>query len=50
MPPTTTTPWPPEPMDTRELLRTPRRWPTVTVYLTVVTILFVGLCLIGTAR
>ena len=43
--PTMTPPWAPEPMDTRDLLRrVPRQWPTTTLYLVGVTVLFGLLC------
>jgi hypothetical protein len=43
--PTTTPPWAPDPMATRDLLRqVPRRWPTTTLYLAGVGLLFGALC------
>jgi hypothetical protein len=48
MPPTTP-PWAPEP-DSRDLMRVHRRWPTTTLYVVAVTVLFVLLCWAETAR
>ena len=43
MPPTTP-PWAPEVMDRRDLLSVPRRWPTTTIYVAAVVIVFALLC------
>jgi hypothetical protein len=47
--PTMTPPWAPD-METRDLLRVPRRWPTTTWYLSGVTVLFGLLCWMEAAR
>ena len=47
---TTTPRWAPEPVNDRDLLRVPRRWPITTLYVIGVTILFVVLCLAEAAR
>lgn len=50
MPPTTTRPWVPDPMDTRPIREVHRRWPTTTVYVVLVAVVFVLLCLAEAAR
>jgi hypothetical protein len=48
--PTMTPPWTPDPVDARELLHVPRRWPTTTVYVSAVAVLFTLLCWAESAR
>jgi hypothetical protein len=47
--PTMTPRWAPD-MEGRDIMRLPRRWPTTTVYVAGVTVLFLLLCWSGTAR
>jgi hypothetical protein len=44
MQPTTTPPWAPDIVDSRDLLRVPKKWPVTTLYVVGVAILFVLLC------